>query len=1454
MPAYLGLDIGSNSVGSAWIDTDTGEITTGTSIFPAGVDESDDKRGDPKNAKRRMTRRTRITLARRAKRKREMRLALIKAGLLPKLGVCDRCGQTQAAHDDHFCCFKRLLETTDPWELRRKGLNQALHPFEFGRVLLHLAQRRGTLGVEADLESQGKVKAAMIRVQREMLGHFGSDEMKAESAKYQSQIDALNKKKNRTDEENEQLDYAQDQLLHLLRSLLRDPRITFGRFMADQRDKLITQIEETPDRRKVKKGPREFREPIRNKGGKYKYCADRTMIRDEFAKLWEAQVTLGGETAAILTTELRRELDNDSRTSDWRHQGLLFRQRLQSWDLGTLGRCVLEPTDRCAPHADMYASQFLVLETVNNLRVVEEGKGERPLTPDERATLIEYLSGPLGEHEKGRHKGKPKRSVSYPDLRDLLGRRSRSLAGPFHFKQEERDEQREINTDWFQREIVHGVVGEQLWRDLSQDVRNGINRVILRYDPGEDGDADRLKAAITKTWRDGKGNEVWRGMDDAAAEALIAAWKRRPKVDANRLSMSHKAVQYLLQYMERAFTNRDRRPNDPVQLFWVDEDDFDAARHRWLTQIEARKAHAEAIRHEVAAAIAETEGIGIEDALDKARDDVRYRRYATGAKGATARDRYYLKQKKHWLKDKDGSTICDKNGNPIPEPPPAPLISNPLTRKAIHEVRRHLIDYLKRFRQPPDEVYVELYRDAAMGKVDADRQLFVNRLANRIRKDIFEVEEFSLCDKTETQRRAAVERVVLSVQQGYVCPLCGQAGLSPRKAALKEDCEVAHIFPKGAGGQNGFTNIVLAHDVCNQNMRKQTAREFWESTLPGGFEDGIAIVEKIYGKINRIKPSEAESKTTHGQELWKCYLAKPARKYFMKPRRGGDFFTNLGDLAKIEQFKKDKPDPDMTARQEAATKYAARQVMAYLADALYDGKGLPERGGEQKIFATRGQWTKRLRDEWELYWEKPNAEVGRPKGTNPPRLVKDRDDHHHHAIDAVVTAYCTAKLRNAWEQREKDADRAGINTADEERMASYRREYRLPVPAPFMSPEEFKSAVHAAVFQTDGAEKPICHRPVKRKLIGALHKETLYGPTFDYWLRGGIVHRRIIRDRVTVRQEVLGEAPTDFLKPAHLRLPQPESDEEAIERLARRLRIGKRELDDKDAIKTARKCVKSRSFTRKSVDPSPDKGGIVRDSGLRHLLRRKLTERGLNPDSYTKADLKRSIKEYGPLTDDSGVPIHRVVLLWANNDPVTIHRDQYDYQTGESNKSVDPATLRLYDSQNNHHVEIREDAKGKFNADIVSTFVAAQRLLARLRKLRELERPLLHLRRPLSKDERRSLAPKEREALARQRRREWKQRMRELQPQRSANIAEHPIVDRRDNGRGRFVMSLCEGEMLLMKHKKTGEIGYFVVAKLDKKGDSAGIVLVPHWDARKATERKDADGKKIPNSKREQFT
>ena len=60
------------------------------------------------------------------------------------------------------------------------------------------------------------------------------------------------------------------------------------------------------------------------------------------------------------------------------------------------------------------------------------------------------------------------------------------------------------------------------------------------------------------------------------------------------------------------------------------------------------------------------------------------------------------------------------------------------------------------------------------------------------------------------------------------------------------------IIPCASGGHNGQGNIVLAHTKCNRDMDRRTPRQFWQTTLnlKGGFEEGIAWVEKIYGEVD----------------------------------------------------------------------------------------------------------------------------------------------------------------------------------------------------------------------------------------------------------------------------------------------------------------------------------------------------------------------------------------------------------------------------------------------------------------------------------------------------------------------------------------------------------------------------------------------------------------------------
>jgi CRISPR-associated endonuclease Csn1 len=383
----LGLDMGSNSVGSAWIDMNKGEIHFGISHFPAGVKESDVGRGAPKSQERRQSRLQRRTIERRAERKRHLREVLTDAGLLPKsvddvreflIGSSEYAPSDLARVKDWWQAFFNV----NPWHLRRRGLTEELSCYEFGRLLVHLNQRRGALGIE----------------------HLPDE-----------------KEKKDDDEKTRDDKKAKRALNHTTREMGKRGSRTFGEFMAN----LMDERRFTNDN-----GKETFHHgAIRNRGkillenADEAFIADRPLIRREFHKLWNKQQSFDGDLAAVLTNnKLLRMLDDPKRElyendvkQIWRDGGAIFGQRETYWKVETLGRCDLEPTDRCCPHADMYAQQFRLQDFVNNLRFREGGrlsKNVRPLNAEQRDKVLALLTIPQMTVRKGQETVKKLFSVN----------------------------------------------------------------------------------------------------------------------------------------------------------------------------------------------------------------------------------------------------------------------------------------------------------------------------------------------------------------------------------------------------------------------------------------------------------------------------------------------------------------------------------------------------------------------------------------------------------------------------------------------------------------------------------------------------------------------------------------------------------------------------------------------------------------------------------------------------------------------------------------------------------------------------------------------------------------------------------------------------------------------------------------------------------------------------------
>lgn len=157
----LGLDVGANSLGWCVYGLDTsGEpcriVRMGSRVFADGR--------DPKSlaslaATRRQARQSRRRRDRVLKRRQRLMEGLVRYGLMPESNEA-----------------RKALQALDPYELRAKGLDQSLTPYEFGRALYHLARKRGfrssrkDAGNPEDERETGMVKEAIHRLREQIVG------------------------------------------------------------------------------------------------------------------------------------------------------------------------------------------------------------------------------------------------------------------------------------------------------------------------------------------------------------------------------------------------------------------------------------------------------------------------------------------------------------------------------------------------------------------------------------------------------------------------------------------------------------------------------------------------------------------------------------------------------------------------------------------------------------------------------------------------------------------------------------------------------------------------------------------------------------------------------------------------------------------------------------------------------------------------------------------------------------------------------------------------------------------------------------------------------------------------------------------------------------------------------------------------------------------------------------
>lgn len=143
----------------------------------------------------------------------------------------------------------------------------------------------------------------------------------------------------------------------------------------------------------------------------------RDMYTGEFEAIWNAQSAFGNP---LLTPELKSDI-----------QSTIFFQRPLRSAGGQVGSCILEPKARRCPWFHLSAQEFRILQTVNNLRVIEPDGANRPLDHEEWERLVAALRDVTSlECTKARSllglPRKAKFSIEEGGEKKLLGNRTRA--------------------------------------------------------------------------------------------------------------------------------------------------------------------------------------------------------------------------------------------------------------------------------------------------------------------------------------------------------------------------------------------------------------------------------------------------------------------------------------------------------------------------------------------------------------------------------------------------------------------------------------------------------------------------------------------------------------------------------------------------------------------------------------------------------------------------------------------------------------------------------------------------------------------------------------------------------------------------------------------------------------------------------------------------------------------
>jgi CRISPR-associated endonuclease Csn1 len=428
--------------------------------------------------------------------------------------------------------------------------------------------------------------------------------------------------------------------------------------------------------------------------------------------------------------------------------------------------------------------------------------------------------------------------------------------------------------------------------------------------------------------------------------------------------------------------------------------------------------------------------------------------------------------------------------------------------------------------------------------------------------------------------------------------------------------------------------------------------------------------------------------------------------------------TKKGKYYKLK-MKGDEIPSDFINRDLRDTQYIAKKAKTILEDLVID------------VVSTTGSITERLREDWqlidvmqELNWDKYSAlgmtEIIENRDGHKIKRIRDwkkRNDHRHHAMDALTIAFTKRSyiqyLNNLNARSDKTGSIYGIETKELYRDERGRLKFKPPIPLDEFRAEakkhlentliSIKSKNKVVTININSTQKK--GGTVKKRQLtprGQLHLETVYGSIQKY----------------VTKEEKVGSS---FTEVQIAKVSKPIFRSVLLNRLKmfdndpKKAFTGKNSLDKNpiylDEQKTQKIPEKVKTVNIETIytirkDITPDlKVEKVLDAKIKSILQNRLKE--------FKGDSKKAFSNLDEnpiwLNKERGISIKRVTITGISN-AIALH----DKKDKEGNIILDregkTQAVDFVNTGNNHHVAIYRDDKGNLQENVISFFEATTRV------------------------------------------------------------------------------------------------------------------------------------------------